>query len=297
MDTRDVATAAEHSHVDGDSIRRRELAAFLRARREHIAPEQVGLRPSRRRRTPGLRREEVAQLAGVGVTWYTWIEQGRGVNASSQVLDAIARTLLLDPQERSHLFTLAGATDTTVEAASSALPPTSRLLLDRLEPYPGVIVNGRYDILAWNRVWASCFPAVEEVPVEDRNQLWLMFTNPGWKRALAEWDDVAPRMVAQFRVSMAEHLAEPTWKSLVARLQVASPEFREVWSRHDVQEPESRSKTFRHPTAGALRLDHTYLWLGPRQGTRLVTYTPADRETAAKLDELGRSLGPAQQPA
>src|SRR6266536_5913419 len=103
-----ITTLAE---LDAEAIRRRELGAFLRSRRERIGPEQVGLRPSRRRRTPGLRREEVAQLAGVGVTWYTWLEQGRDINASAQVLDAIARTLLFDPHERAHLFTLAGAQD------------------------------------------------------------------------------------------------------------------------------------------------------------------------------------------
>jgi transcriptional regulator with XRE-family HTH domain len=285
-----MTVAAELPRADQDAVRRHELAAFLRSRRERITPEQVGLRHSRRRRTPGLRREEVAQLAGVGVTWYTWIEQGRDVNASAQVLDAISRTLLFDAQERSHLFTLAGATDTTIEADTTSLPPTTRLLLDRLEPYPGVVVNGRYDILAWNRVWASAFPMLDDLPVEDRNALWLIFTHPHWKRLLPDWDDAASRMVAQFRVSMAEHVAEPAWKALVARLQRASSEFGEVWARHDVQEPESRVKRFRHPTAGMLRLDYTYLWLGRRLGTRLVTYTPADAETAARLETLYRSL-------
>src|SRR5690348_11620424 len=153
-----MTATTEPPPTDSLAIRRHELAAFLRSRRERITPEQVGLRPSRRRRTPGLRREEVAQLAGVGVTWYTWIEQGRDVNASAQVLDAIARTLLFDGQERAHLFTLAGATDTTIEADCSAIPSTTQLLLDRLEPYPALAVNGRYDILVYNRIWASLFP-------------------------------------------------------------------------------------------------------------------------------------------
>jgi transcriptional regulator with XRE-family HTH domain len=288
-----MTVAAERLHADQDAVRRHELAAFLRSRRERITPEQVGLRHSRRRRTPGLRREEVAQLAGVGVTWYTWIEQGRDVNASAQVLDAISRTLLFDPQERSHLFTLAGATDTTIEADTTSLPPATRLLLDRLEPFPGVVVNGRYDILAWNRIWASAFPMLDDLPAEDRNALWLIFTHPHWKRLLPDWDDAASRMVAQFRISMAEHVAEPAWKALVARLQRASSEFGEVWARHDVQEPESRVKRFRHPTAGMLRLDYTYLWLGRRLGTRLVTYTPADAETAMRLEKLHRSLADA----
>src|SRR5580700_3276530 len=116
--------------------RRQELAAFLRSRRERILPEQVGLPPALRRRTPGLRREEVATLAGVGVTWYTWLEQGRDINASPQVLDAVSRTLLLDPHEREHLFRLADVPDGTALGDCGSLPPTCQLLLDQLEPFP-----------------------------------------------------------------------------------------------------------------------------------------------------------------
>src|SRR5437763_16820152 len=131
-----MTAITEATQADPDLVRRHELAAFVRSRRERITAEQVGLRPSRRRRTPGLRREEVAQLAGVGVTWYTWIEQGRDVNASPQVLDAIARTLLFDAQERSHLFTLAGSPDTTIAGECKPLSPTTQPILDQLEPYP-----------------------------------------------------------------------------------------------------------------------------------------------------------------
>src|SRR5947208_16278944 len=121
-------------------VRRHELANFLRSRRARITPEQVGLPLVGRRRTPGLRREEVAQLAGVGVTWYTWLEQGRDINASPQVLDAIARTLAFDAQERSHLFTLAGTADTNAETRCARLSPAVELVLDRLEPYPALAV-------------------------------------------------------------------------------------------------------------------------------------------------------------
>src|SRR5437763_16247043 len=131
-----MATVTELHPTTADDLRRVELGAFLRSRRERITPEQVGLRASRRRRTPGLRREEVAQLAGVGVTWYTWLEQGRDINASAQVLDAIARTLLFDPHERAHLFTLAGAPDTTIAGECKPLSPTTQPILDQLEPYP-----------------------------------------------------------------------------------------------------------------------------------------------------------------
>jgi transcriptional regulator with XRE-family HTH domain len=277
--------------LDAEGIRRRELGAFLRTRRERIRPEQVGLRPSRRRRTPGLRREEVAQLAGVGVTWYTWLEQGRDINASAQVLDAIAKTFRFDAHERSHLFTLAGAADTTIADESQTLSPTVQLLLDQLEPFPSVAVNGRYDVLAYNRTWASGFPDLDDMPVEDRNCLWLIFTHPGWRRQIVDWEDTASRVVAQYRAAMAEHVAEPAWKSLVARLHRASPEFTAYWERHDVQTPENRVKRIQHPTVGLMSFDYTYLWLDQRLRTRIVTYTPADDETRRRLERLQRLLG------
>ncbi|HEY1367347.1 MAG TPA: helix-turn-helix transcriptional regulator [Gaiellaceae bacterium] len=275
---------------DADDVRRRELAAFLRSRRERITPEQVGLPPSRRRRTPGLRREEVAHLAGVGVTWYTWLEQGRDINASAQVLEAIARTLLFDAHERAHLFTLAGVTDTTIAGECQTLGPTAQLLLDQLEPYPAVVVNGRCDLLAFNRVWATTFPHIDSVPLEDRNILWLMFTDRAWRKAVVDWEDTAARQVAQYRAAMAEHVAEPAWKSLVVRLHRASPEFTAMWERHDVRAPENRVKRVLHPTVGLLKLDFTYLWLGQRLATRLVAYTPADRQTRMRLEQLHQSL-------
>jgi len=237
-----MATVTTLGTLDADAIRRGELGAFLRSRRERITPEQVGLRPSRRRRTPGLRREEVAQLAGVGVTWYTWLEQGRDINASAQVLDAIARTLLFDPHERTHLFTLAGAPDTTIAGECRTLAPSAQLLLDQLEPFPALIVNARYDLLAFNRVWASSFPHLDTIPLEDRNVLWLIFTDPAWRKVVLDWEDASARVVAQYRAAMAEHVAEPAWKSLVSRLHRASPEFTAVWERHEIGRASCRER-------------------------------------------------------
>jgi len=281
-----MAAVAPLPSLDGDALRRDELAAFLRSRRERIAPEQVGLIRSRRRRTPGLRREEVAQLAGVGITWYTWLEQGRDIHASPQVLDAIARTLLFDAHERTHLFTLAGAADTTIADECQALAPTAQAILDRLDPYPALALNGRYDILAYNRTWLSAFPHLTELPLEDRNCLWLIFTDPNWRKVVLDWEDASARMVAGYRAAMAEHVAEPAWKHFVARLQRASPEFTALWDRHEVQAPEGRVKRIKHPVVGLLKLDFTYLWLDRRLGTRIVTYTPSDERTRERLETL-----------
>jgi transcriptional regulator with XRE-family HTH domain len=271
-------------------VRRRELGGFLRSRRERVSPEDVGLPPSRRRRTPGLRREEVAQLAGVGVTWYTWLEQGRDIHPSAQVLDAIARTLQFDAHEHSHLFTLAGAATTTIAHDCLNLIPTAQPLLDQLEPFPAVVVNARLDLLAYNRVYASFFDALHTVPIEERNVLWLSFTHPTWREVIVDRDDVLGRMVAEYRAAMAEHLDDPAWKALVARLHDASPEFATFWERHDVQGVESRTKRAKHPTAGLLLLDYTNLWLSQSLGTRIVAFSPADERTRRRLDELYEAL-------
>src|SRR5580698_1009266 len=174
----------DHEHDPADrrqelAHRRQELAGFLRSRRERIAPEQVGLPPASRRRTPGLRREEVATLAGVGVTWYTWLEQGRDINASPQVLDAVSRTLLLDPHEREHLFRLVVVAKASTEGDCTAVPPTVALLLDKLEPWPATVRNARYDCLAFNRGYERLVGGLAEVPFEERNTLWRAFMNPG----------------------------------------------------------------------------------------------------------------------
>jgi transcriptional regulator with XRE-family HTH domain len=278
------------AETNGTELRRRELGAFLRSRRERVRPEQVGLPPMRRRRTPGLRREEVAQLAGVGITWYTWLEQGRDINPSAQVLDAIARTLQFDAHEHSHLFTLAGATTTTIADQCLHIHPTAQPLLDQLEPFPAAVVNARLDLLAFNRIYASFHDDLDTIPIEDRNILWLAFTHPSWREAIIDWDEITGRLVAEYRALMAEHLDDPAWKALVARLHHASPEFTALWERHDVLGVESRTKRAMHPTAGLLLLDYTNLWLNPSLGVRILAFSPADDRTRRRLERLHESL-------
>ncbi|HEU5420857.1 MAG TPA: helix-turn-helix transcriptional regulator [Streptosporangiaceae bacterium] len=281
-----ASTSGPPGRLADGKLRRRELAGFLRSRRERIAPEQVGLPPAARRRTPGLRREEVATLAGVGVTWYTWLEQGRDINASPQVLDSVARTLLLDPHEREHMFRLAEVPDGTVPHDCLAVPAEIQVLLDQLAPYPACVRNARYDILAFNRAYDQLMGPLAGVPFEDRNSLWRVFTCPQCRTSIVGWAEAARRMVAEYRSAMAEHVAEPAYKCLVSRLTKASPEFAELWERHEVAAPENRTKQWLHPEAGLLRLNYTNLWLGQKLGTRMVTYTPADEQTARRLRQL-----------
>lgn len=286
LDGQRARDGGRRSRHRADELRRGELAAFLRSRRERITPEEAGLPRGGRRRTPGLRREEVAQLAGVGVTWYTWLEQGRDIRASEQVLDAVARTLMLDPHERSHLYTLAGVQEQTIEKECQSLSPAMQVLLDQLEPYPACVQNARFDVLAFNRCYGQMIGDIEALPFEDRNALWLAFTHPRWRDTMIDWEDAVNRMVGQYRAAMAEHVAEPAWKCLVKRLHQASPEFTEVWDLHEVSTPENRTKRLLNWQVGLLRLDYTHLWLGPRFETRMITYTPADDDTRDRLSTL-----------
>jgi transcriptional regulator with XRE-family HTH domain len=230
-----------------------------------------------------LRREEVAQLAGVGVTWYTWLEQGRDINASGQVLDAISRTLRLDPYEHAHLFTLAGAPEPVMEKECRAITPAVHAMMKQLEPLPAVVRNARNDILAYNRGYNWLMGDVDAIPFEERNTLLQCFTNPKWRSRLPDWESNAPEMVSGFRAAMAEHVAEPAWKCLVKKLRAESPVFERLWNHHDISSGRVLTKRFNHPEVGELCFNFAYLHLGRRSETVLATYTPCDENTAAKL--------------
>lgn len=279
---------APDSTESPSEIRRHELAAFLRSRRERITPEQVGLVRGRRRRTPGLRREEVAQLSAVGVTWYTWLEQARDIQVSAQVLDALARALLLDPSERAHLFALAAAPDPAPGTECPTVTPALRTMLKQLDPIPACVQNSRYDVLAYNRTYARLLCDLDAVAPEDRNCLLLAFTHDGWRASIVDLPEVTRMMAAKFRASMAGHLTEPAWKALLHRLETRSPEFREVWGRHEVVDQRGRTKYIRNAQVGLLHVEHTNLWLGPSSGPRLVSYPPVDEETRSRLERLHR---------
>jgi transcription regulator MmyB-like protein/helix-turn-helix protein len=296
---RTLPTPPREPGADADSAasRRRELASFLRSRRERISPEQVGLPPGRRRRTPGLRREEVAQLAAVGVTWYTWLEQAREIQVSGQVADAIARALMLDQTERRHLFTLAGTADPHPLIDCPGVSPALLAMVGKLEPLPAAVLNSRYDVIAYNRTFGRLVDDLDALPSEDRNIMWLAFTHPAWRERMLDREQNTRLMAAKFRSSMARHLAEPAWKELLRRLQQHSAEFREAWERHEVVLPPSHVKRYLNPEVGVLAFDFSHLWLGPQEGPRLMVYAPADEVTRQRLDELMRIVSAERVPA
>jgi transcriptional regulator with XRE-family HTH domain len=275
-----TVNAAAQRNGTRQGARRSELAAFLRSRRERITPEEVGLPPGLRRRTSGLRREEVAQLAGVGVTWYTWLEQGRPINASVQVLDAIARTLRLDPPEREHLYRLADVPDpATANGASPACPkitPELQEILDSLTPLPASIINERFDLLAWNAAYAAMWPGMVNAAPADRNTLWMVFTHPGCCHPYVNREEQLSSLVAQLRGAYGRHLGEPAWTSFVARLQAASTQFTQLWAEQHVASNMTYLKIFRHPAHPRMAMTTTSLAVLSLPGTRMVVYNPAD---------------------
>ena len=281
---------------DAGSLRRAELGQFLRSRRERLTPQQAGVICAGRRRTPGLRREEVAQLTGMSMTWYTWLEQGRDINVSDQVLDALSRALRLDHDERSHLFALAAAHDPTTAEDCDAVTPQMRAVLDKLNPYPACVQGAKYDLLAYNSTLRWLFGDLDAVPKERRNCVSLVFTEPAWRQGIINWEASAARMVANLRVAMAEHVGDAPWRNLVSRLRSASPEFAELWDRHAIAQVEdSGIRGFHSPIVGDLHFQMSNTWLAPRSGHRLQVFVPAEAETERRLARL-LSLAPQSSP-
>ncbi|MET7453284.1 helix-turn-helix transcriptional regulator [Streptomyces sp. NPDC005574] len=276
--------------------RRPELATFLRSRRARVTPADVGMPPGLRRRTPGLRREEVAQLSGVGVTWYTWLEQGRPINASPQVLDAVARTLRLDTPEREHLYHLAEVPYAAVpESVVRSVGAEIQGIIDALVPRPAVVYNARYDVLAANPVYRDLFSVRPGPGERPPNVLWKLFTVPEEDCPLRFRDSELPMMVATLRAAYGLHAGEPAWEGFIRGLSAVSPHFARLWESGDVLEPGRRVKAFRHRELGELRMTSVSLSVNGMPECRIVVYTPADEDTArraALLRERGESLWP-----
>ncbi|MGD9792482.1 MAG: helix-turn-helix transcriptional regulator [Acidimicrobiia bacterium] len=243
--------------------RRDDLAEFLRARRAAVNPRDVGLpEPDRhdsgRRRAPGLRREEVALLAGVSVSWYTWLEQGRPINASRQVLDALARTLRLDAAQHAHLLALAS----DPEASSPIdidVPDAIARLLGALDPSPAYVLGPRWEFLAWNEAQARLFPQVTDLDARQRNLLWIVFAAPSIRDLIVDWENEARFLLAQFRADTASMRDDPLVAALVSELRERSDEFRTWWAQHDVSGFHTRLRRYHHGEVGDLIFEYQLL--------------------------------------
>jgi transcriptional regulator with XRE-family HTH domain len=275
---------------------RQELADFLRSRRERLVPADVDLPITKRRRTPGLRREEVAHLAGVGITWYTWLEQGRAIEVSAHFLEQISRALRLDSEERAHLFVLANNRPPLPgDAGSFKMAPAHQRMLERFDG-PAYIATASPDVLAWNEALNAVFVDMSTMPVENRNMLWLMFADPVQRASIPNWAEAARAMLARFRIEYGRHQGDERFNSLIQRLCAVSSEFLAWWPQHHVTVRPEGPKRFSSPLVGEMELEQTTLLLEGAVGVRVVVYAPANSESLAKIAALRRNWQINHQP-
>ncbi|KRE91426.1 helix-turn-helix transcriptional regulator [Arthrobacter sp. Soil764] len=265
-----------------DPGRRKELGLFLRARRDQALRADYGLPPIGRSRERGLRREEVAFLSGVSVTWYTWLEQGRDISPSRQVLEALSRALHLSPTGLGYVLSLGGyASAAPAGPAADTAPPHIQRLMDALDPSPSFALFPDWGVAGWNKAYAALYPNIATVPPADRNLLWLVFTDPYVRDLLPDWDTTSKRFLAEFRAETGQRLGDPDIQYQVERLKEASPEFRQGWDLYDILGFESRERLFHHPAVGVLQLEHHQVSPSDRPDLHIVVYTPAPGSDAA----------------
>lgn len=269
-----------------------ELGAFLRARRAAVRPEDVGLPQGvNHRRTPGLRREELAQLAGISVSWYTRLEQGKDVQPSAKAVARVAQALQLTAAQREYLLALARRDPLGAQPApAEPVSVTMRDVLDAQGGNPAYLIDARLNLLAWNQAAISVFGFAEDLaaaPAEERNLLWLIFTDDA-RTWLVDRERHAKLLLAQFRDASRHQVNEPWFGQFVQQLQQRSPEFARWWSQYDVERVQETEKVIDHPTVGRLTLRQTVLQVvDDRTGLYLILYTPApETDTAEKLRKL-----------
>ncbi|MBO9600814.1 MAG: helix-turn-helix domain-containing protein [Cohnella sp.] len=273
---------------DSTNERLLELASFLKTRRARISPEQAGLPGSGRRRTPGLRRGEVAQLSGISADWYAWLEQARNIQVSAQVLESIARALQLDASERRHLYLLAlqqlPADQPTAELAVS---PTLQSFLERQGSSPAFVTDQRLNVLAWNKVTTLIYGDYGTMSARDRNSVWRTFTSPYVRQLLKEtWEAHARHRLALFRANYAKFAGDPWWMAFIGDLQETSEEFRTWWPQHDVLNGPEAKKFNYHPTAGLLVFDQLSFTVTDAPHLTVTINMPANEDTQAKAERL-----------
>ncbi|WP_157240559.1 helix-turn-helix transcriptional regulator [Catenuloplanes japonicus] len=273
------------------NVRTRELGVYLRARRDRLSPEDVGLPGGGgRRRVKGLRREEVAVLANVGCTWYTWLEQGRDVQPSREVLLGIAAALRLSRDERRHLLLLGGHPGAEQAPASERVDGQVQALLDQLAPSPAVAMTPWFAPVAYNAQFRFMVDDIESIPETDRNCAYLHFTHPDWIAGDADHERECAALVARLRAYQGESVTDPAWKPLLARLRADSPLFARLWGQADVATVSQKAKRVLSLHVGMLALRPLTMRLQDNPHTRVVVYQPDDHLTRERLAELTRRI-------
>ena len=266
------------------------LSAFLKAQRARISPESAGLPAGTRRRTPGLRREEVAQLAGVSTTWYTWLEQGRDIKVSSSVLDCVAGALKLTPDERKYLFSLAfetGPTTFQIKKEAAPISPSLQKIIKELHSCPAIISDRMCNIVGWNRAAAHVFLDFELIPPEERNMIRLLFTRREFQRLAVNWEQFASGFLAMFRSYYGQYVEDRWYASFLEEMKRDHPGFTRMWEESQVSYAPEVHLEFRHAKAGKMVFELTSLHVYGSDDLRCSIYTPApDTNTESKMRQL-----------
>jgi transcriptional regulator with XRE-family HTH domain len=272
-----------------DASRRQALSDFLRAHRSKLQPDAVGLHAGKRRRTPGLRREEVAGRAGVSTTWYTWLEQGRDISVSPHVLDCVANALCLNEDERKYMFMLAARQHEhpILEPASPEMNPAISLILEELHYFPTIVSDRRCNVVGWNQAAASVFIDFGAIPPEERNILWLLFTRKEFKALAANWNDFIRGFVAIFRSYYGQFMGDPWYNEFIDKIRAENPEFLTFWNHNEVSSAPEVFIEFRHARAGKMLFDLTTMQIQGGQDLRCSVYTPS---TGSDTEEKIRNL-------
>lgn len=269
-------------------VKKTQLSEFLKTCRARVTPGDLGLPEANRRRTPGLRREDVAALAGVSVTWYTWLEQGRDIQVSAAVLERISTTLKLTPDEREYLFALVQHRSAPPLGWHDAeVAPALRRMIDSLA-VPAIAITARWDVLAWNVLAARVLRDYEAIPPERRNLLRILLVDELLYPQDSElFEAMAQRVLAKFRIDYSRFMGDPDFEALIAELEETSDTFRRLWKSSEVI---GRSEAIvRHPQLGGITLEHTSYVPEGSPELRLLVYVPYDAESAQKIAALAAS--------
>lgn len=269
--------------------RYKELADFLKTRRAKILPSQAGLISSARRRTPGLRREEVAQLAGVSLTWYTWLEQGRDIHVSAQVIESLSKVLLLDKQERIHLYLLANQPlPADISSPQGTVSPILQHVLDSLVLCPSLITDQRWNVIAWNEAAIQIFGDFSKMNARQRNIVWAMFTENSYKQLFVDWNLHAKGLLGRFRSTCGQYIEDSWLAQFIDDLKMQSQEFKLWWPLHEIESNSEKYKQLIHPIVGLLDFEVSNFDVADNSGLKMIVHTPlagTDKKMKSLLDQ------------
>lgn len=262
-------------------IRYTELGDFLKTRRNKIKPEQLGLPAGTRRRTPGLRREEVAQLSGIGLTWYTWLEQGRAINVSDDVLDSLSRVYLLSDEERNHLYILANKPITKVKGEFQSVSNALTRILEKFDVSfcPAYIMDYHWNLIAWNKCAVATFGDFNLLPAYQRNVIYMMFCNQEYMELFDNWEFHAKGIIARFHATMAQHIDDQWFIGFIQDIKNKCDKFSDWWSLYDVKGMSDVIKELTHPIMGKLTFEFVSLDVSDNLNIKLLIYTPDDESS------------------